>query len=207
MKTKNRIWNLNWVVAAAGLFLAAQLHAQTVRYVGTLPGNGSLVKIDGTSSIHDWTVEGKMIAGKLEIDPGFDADLKTIKTTPTATVKIPVGSLQDKLKQIAMDNVMRQALNTNYPNIEYRLFSLKPKEGSSFDATGTLTIAGVTKTNTMPVTFERVDKSKIKVSGSTPIKMSDFNVRPPVLTALSIKTGDDVKLSFEWVVKKDEAAK
>ena len=195
------------LVAAIGLLLAGQLHAQNVVYKGTAPGGGSSVKIDGTSSIHGWTVEGTMIAGKLEVDPGFDADLKTIKTPPAATVKIPVSSLQDKLKQIAMDNVMRQALNTNYPNIEYRLFSLKPREGSSFDAMGALTIAGVTKTNTMPVTFERVDKSKIKVTGSTPIKMSDFNVRPPVLSALNIKTGDDVKLSFEWVVKKAEAPK
>ena len=210
MKTKNRIWNLNWVVAATGLFLAAQLHAQTVRYVGTLPGNGSLVKIDGTSSIHDWTVEGKMIGGSMEMDPAFDADFKTLKSTPKVLVKIPVRQLHDTTRQKGMDEVMYQAMSaTNSPNIEYRLIELKPKDGGKFEATGSLSVAGVTKTNTMTFTFERMDNSNIKVSGSISMKMSDFNVRAPVLgvAGVSIKTGDEVKLSLDWVVKKAEAPK
>ncbi len=206
---------MNLVVTVAGFLLAAQLHAQTVRYSGTAPGNGSLVKIDGTSSIHDWTVEGKMIGGSMEIDPGFDADLKTLKSAPKVSVKIPVQQLHDIAKQKGMDEVFYQAMKATpdpndenartYPNIEYRLIELKPKDDGKFEATGALTVAGVTKTNTMTVTFERVDSSKIKVSGSTATKMSDFNIKPPVL--LGIKTGDEVKLSLDWVVKKAEAPK
>ena len=201
---------MNSVVAAAGLLVAAQLHAQTVRYTGTAPGNGSLVKIEGTSTIHDWTVEGKMVGGSMEIDPGFDADLKTLKITPKVLVKIPVQQLHDIAKQKGMDEVFYQAMKaTDYANIEYRLNDLKAKEGGKFEATGSLTVAGVTKTNTMSVIFERVDSSKIKVSGSTSMKMSDFNIKPPVLgvAGVSIKTGDEIKLSLGWVVKKTEAPK
>lgn len=206
MKTESWIWKLNLVVTAAGFLLAVQLHAQTVRYSGTPPGNGSLVKIDGTSTLHDWTIEGKMIGGSMEIDPGFDADLKTLKSTPKVLVKIPVQQLHDVAKQKGMDEVLYQAMKaTDYSNIEYRLIELKPKDGGKFEATGSLTVAGVTKTNTMLVTFERVDSSKIKVTGSIATKMTDFNIKPPVL--VGIKTGDEVKLSVNWVVKKAEAPK
>jgi hypothetical protein len=54
----------------------------------------------------------------------------------------------------------------------------------------------------MPVTIERVDKTKIKVAGSTPLKMTDFDVVPPAPRILGmpvIKTGDDIKVSFEWL--------
>ena len=210
MKTKSWIWKLNLAVAVAGFLLAAQLHAQNVRYSGTAPGNGSLVKIEGTSTIHAWTVDGKMIGGSMEIDPGFDADLKTLKSTPKVSVKIPVQQLHDRAKQKGMDEVLYQAMKaTDYSNIEYRLIELKAKDGGKFEATGSLAVAGVTRTNIMAVTFERVDNSKIKVSGSIPMKMSDFNIKPPVLgvAGVSIKTGDEVKLSLDWVVKKAEAPK
>jgi len=46
------------------------------------------------------------------------------------------------------------------------------------------------------VTIERVDKTKIKIVGSTPLKMTDFDVVPPAPRILGmpvIKTGDDIR--------------
>jgi len=94
-----------------------------------------------------------------------------------------------------------------HKRIEYKLIELKPKTAAGatgalqFDAVGTLTINGVTTTNTMPVTIEKKD-GKIKVTGSAPLKMSDFAVKPPAPTILgisAIKTGDEIKFNFEWV--------
>jgi len=198
---------LNFILAASALLLVAQSNSQTVTYKGTSPGNGSKVKIDGTSTVHDWTVESKLVAGTLEIDSDFTADLKTFKTTPKATVRIPVRQLHDTLNQTAMDNVMYEALKAaNFSTIEFKLVELKSKD-SKFEATGTLMIAGVTRTNTMPVSFERIDKSKIKIACATSVKMSDFNVKPPVLSVPPVTTGDDVKISLDWVVEKKDAAK
>jgi polyisoprenoid-binding protein YceI len=95
-----------------------------------------------------------------------------------------------------------------YSRIEYRLIELKPKSAAGaagplkFDAVGALTVSGTTLTNTMPVTIERMDKTRIKVVGSTPLKMSDFGVTPPAPRILGmpiIKTGDAIKISFEWL--------
>ena len=61
---------------------------------------------------------------------------------------------------------------------------------------GALTIVGVTRTNTMPVTIEKTD-GKLKVIGSTPIKCTDHGLKP--FSFLGLATcGDDLKISFEW---------
>jgi len=90
--------------------------------------------------------------------------------------------------------------------IEYKVLELTPKAGAAgqFDAKGTLTIAGVTKTNSMPVTIERVENTKLKVVGKTALKMTDFGIKPPApdIAGISlIRTGDEVKLTFEWVTE------
>jgi hypothetical protein len=59
----------------------------------------------------------------------------------------------------------------------------------------------------MPVTITRVDKDKIKVSGQTALKMTDFGIKPPApAVALGfIKTEDGVKLALEWVTARGTA--
>jgi polyisoprenoid-binding protein YceI len=171
-----------------------------VRYEG-LPG--SKITIDGTSTIHEWKVECLAVGGFIELDPAFDADLKTIQSQPKVEVVIPVRQLKSGKK--AMDNVMYDALKQkDNPQIKYRLLELTPKAGGSagqFDAKGELTISGVMRTNNMPVTFERVDKTKLKVHATTGLKMSDYGIQPPspALVGALIKTGNDVTLSIEWL--------
>ena len=168
------------------------------------------MRVEGTSSIHDWVVESRALGGFMELDPAFDADLKTLTTTPKVEVTIPVRQLKSTDNSKKMDaNTWEHLSYTNHPAIKYRLLSLTPKAGgttgpASFDAKGELTVAGVTRTNTMPITMERIDKTKIKVTGSTTLKMTDFGIQPPTIAILFVKTGDDVKLSFEWMTAKSE---
>ena len=181
--------------------------ATIVRY--NAQPTGSMLKMEGTSTIHDWTMEGTLIGGFLEVDSQFPTSALTNAQAakPNVQAVIPVRSLKSYAKR--MDEVMQEHMNaTKFPKIEYRLIELKPKptagtsDPAQFDAVGTLTIAGVTRTNTMPVMFERVEGNKLKVTGSTPLKMTDFGVEPPAPSILGmpvIKTGDDIKISFEWM--------
>jgi len=89
-----------------------------------------------------------------------------------------------------------------FKKIEYKLVELKPKSAAGatgalkFDAVGALTIVGVTRTNTMPVTIEKTD-GKLKIIGSTPVKCTDYGLKP--FSFLGLATcGDDLKISFEW---------
>ena len=192
----------------AVLFATGALSAaDAVRY-SPVP-NSSKLRMDGTSTIHDWHADTDIIGGFLELEATFpDATGKSAPSAvkPRVEVKIPVRSLKSSGGK-RMDAVMQEHMKfEQYKTIEYRVLELAPKAGAAgqFDAKGALTIAGVTKTNTMPVTIERVENTKLKVKGTAAIKMTDFGIKPPApeIAGLSlIKTGDDVKLTFEWVTE------
>jgi polyisoprenoid-binding protein YceI len=178
---------------------------------------GSEVRIDGTSTIHDWTVKSQVVGGFMEVDPGFpESALKTGANMPRPRVEvsIPVRTLKSYAK--TMDEVMQKHMGmTNHPKIEYRLIELRPTGATNgaarFDAVGALTVSGKTRTNTMPVTIERIDKARLKVTGATPLKMTDFGIEPPAPSIAGfplIKTGDEVRISFDWLAaQKIETAK
>ena len=167
--------------------------------------------MEGTSTIHDWTVRSPTINGFIEADANFPESALNDPTAakPVVQVFIPVDTLKSYAE--AMDSVMQDHLNMEqYPRIEYRLTELKPRSAAGaagplkFDAVGTLTVSGTTQTIIMPVTIERLDRTKLKVVGSMPLKMTDFDVTPPaprILGMPTIKTGDDIKISFEWLVE------
>ena len=181
-----------------------------VRYVAQT--EGSTMKIDGTSTIHDWTVECGLLPGSMELDASFDGDFKNLKVSPRVDVIIPVRQLKSGKK--SMDAVMQDAMHMkDHPKIEYKLVEMVPsgKDNSKyvFDAKGALTISGVTRTNQMAVRIERMDKAHIKVTGLTTVKMTDHGIKPPApdIGLGFIKTGDEVKISFEWVTAQAEATK
>ena len=163
------------LLLAVALLAALSTRAadKAVRYEGQ---PGGKIKIDGTSSIHDWTVETQIIGGFLEVDPAFDTDFKAFKK-PKVEVSIPIRSLKSGKKP--MDTVMQETMKMGeHPKIEYRLLDMSPRPGASgtnaqFEARGALTVAGVTRTNTMVVTLDHLDAKTIKVTGSVAVKMTD----------------------------------
>ena len=187
--------------APAAAPAAAATPAGFIRY--DAQPTGSKMKIEGTSNIHDWTEESSIISGFLEADAKFPEAALTDASAAKATVQMsfPVRSLKSGNKK--MDSSTYDYLKqTEFKNIEYRLLELKPKSAAGatgplkFDAVGALTIVGVTHTNTMPVTIEKTD-GKLKVIGSTPVKCTDYGLKP--FSFLGLATcGDDLKISFEW---------
>ena len=192
------------------LFVAALLFAtthyavvaQTVRYDAQPLGNKA--KIEGTSTLHAWSMESTIIGGFIEADEKFPESALTDPKAAKPKVEAFMPVRQFKSYATKMDETMQKTMNEpTHKRIEYRLIELKPKAGATnatFDATGALTVAGVTKTNTFPVTIEKKD-GRLTVKGSTSMKMTDFGVQPPAPTILgipTIKTGDEIKISFEW---------
>lgn len=191
--------------------------AETVRY-DTQPG-GAKVKIEGTSSIHEWKMEGPVVGGFVEADAGFpESALKGGDAAkPKVNAFIPVRSL--KSYNPRMDEVYQEHMEEpkfrmmNYALIELKPKGSAPKDGKcEFDAVGTMTIHGVAKEVTMPVTIEKSEIEKagkkspeLKIVGETTLKMSDFGVKPPnpkIPGMGEITTGDEIKLAFEWSPRK-----
>ena len=182
-----------------------------VRY--TAQPTGSLVKVEGTSTIHEWSVETKLIGGYIEFDPGFNLEKpQTGKVNAKVEVLIPVRQL--KSDKTAMDTIMYDSMKEkDHRRIDYRLNEMTVKEAPQspdapllLDTKGELVVAGVTNKLQMPVTMVRVGADKLKFTGSTSVKMTSFGIQPPTLVGI-LSTGDDVKISFEWLAGKKEETK
>lgn len=161
---------------------------------------GSTVKIEGTSTVHDWTVESKLIGGTMELNGDLS---KPGKVEATAKAIISVRSIKSDKK--AMDDIMYAAMKVEeHPRIEFVLKSLTAKGDMKFDATGDLSLAGVTKEVNFPVSMEKAEGDMMMVKGVLNTKMTDFGIQPPApqIPGNPIKTGDDVKITFEWPTKK-----
>lgn len=182
-------------LAAALVFLAGIAFAD--RFA---PAKGSSVKVEGTSTLHNWEMEGTTINGQLNA-PSFDK----FNGPSAATVTIPVRSI--KSEHTKMDNLMADSLKAKeYPDIKFELTNVNPTQpgADSFTvkSTGKLTIAGVTRDITLDVKGTRNPDGRYTLTGTAPIRMSDYGIKPPTAMMNTIKTGNDVKVTFRWVVEK-----
>ena len=185
--------------------------ADKVRYRSSPPG---LMKIAGTSTIHDWTATTKLIGGSFlcgesladpkALKPGkFDGVVSAI--IPTSSFSCSSGS--------AMDKVMRKAMAADkhklilYKSSELTVKSVNADGSVTLGSKGTLTVSGVTKPINMDVTMTATDGGKkVSFKGATAVKMTAHGIKPPAPSVGLglIKTGDDVKLTVEWkTVKAD----
>lgn len=203
------ITHLALLCAAVGLAVPATAH-EMVQYRAQ---PGGKMRMEGTSTMHDWHAESSFLGGRLELDAAFPSDPASRDMAPgkvpaTATVTILVRTFKSS-SGAAMDSIMQETMNAkNHPRIEFKLTELVFKEFKEdamvFDASGDLTVNGQTRPVNMPVQIQRVDASNLKITGTTQTKMTDFGIQPPApkIALGAIRTGDEVKLIFEWNVRK-----
>ena len=210
--------------SVAAATAAAAGSATSERLVGVASGPvrlvskpGSHVVVAGTSSIHDWTVEGAIIKGWIEVEPGFpalasprsSADAGTNASAARAEISIPIRSLKSGKQK--MDEIMQEAMHAGeHPDITYHLVELTPAAGDAandsprrFATTGTLTVNGVTRDCDFDVSFAVQHDGKWRFSGGQQLKMTDFGITPPAPSIpgmAAITTGDAVTVTFDWVV-------
>jgi polyisoprenoid-binding protein YceI len=169
------------------------------------PTKGAFVRIEGTSTLHEWKMESTAINGQITAPP-IAQWTSGAPVDGDATVAIPVTSL--KSEHAKMDKIMADALKAaKNPNIKYELTSaVVAQPGATFllDTRGKLTIAGVTRDVEMKVSGIRDSAGTYFLTGQVPIRMTDYGIKPPTAMMGTIKTGNDVKVTFRWAV---EAAK
>src|SRR5215212_5084808 len=93
------------------LALATGAFAQNLAKFEARPGTTTKLKLDGTSSIHDWSVETAAVGGIMELDSMFLADpsaSRTVKIREMVETIITVRQLKTGTK--AMDVGMYQVI-------------------------------------------------------------------------------------------------
>lgn len=162
--------------------------------------DNSTITIAGTSTLHDWTMDSKTVKGTADIElTGGE-----ITAMNEVVLEIPVESL--KSGKGAMDKNAYEAMNTKkYPTI---LFKAKGFDKaaitngkSTMEVTGDLTIAGKTRTEKILVEYKTDNKGNLVVSGSKAIKMTDYGVTPPEVMFGTVKTGNDLNITFNIALK------
>ena len=183
------------------LSLAGAASAQANARVAVSPESKLL--IEGTSNLHGWACRTQDLEAIVELDPSAAVNMSVAppKALKRVEVKVPVKSL--KCGHGAMDDNLYKALNADAtPNISYIMatFEAVPgetKDSFSLKAVGTLTISGTERPIAMEVKATRLADGTVKATGMVPVKMTDFGIKPPTAIFGRLKTGDEVKVSFE----------
>ncbi|MEP5612284.1 MAG: YceI family protein [Cyclobacteriaceae bacterium] len=151
----------------------------------------STMSILGTSSIHDWEsiVNDFSVTGL--INSQFITGLQ---------VQVVVKSIESG-KGI-MDNKTYDALlEKDFPKILFKAPSLEIK-GESIEGSGTLSLAGQSQEITIEAQVLYSSGTELKVGGEVNLSMSDFGITPPTAMFGTLKTGDDVTIKYEFLLKK-----
>lgn len=173
------------LIVALFVFMMQFSFAQKTFHLDTKPE----LKVSGTSTLHDWdmpssTATGTMIAtetgGKL-------TDIKSL------SIDMPAESIKSGKK--GMDKKAYEALKTDkYKTIQFDLKSAS-KSGDTWTLVGTFNIAGVTKQVNIKAK-ETAASGTYSLNGSFAFKLTDYGIEPPKAMMGTIKTGDDVKITF-----------
>ena len=201
------------------LLISPLVHAaDQMTHLDAMPG--SKMRIEGTSVIHDWQVESTLIGGSLDVGSNFPIEPGQVvspgKVASRGQAFVTVRSLKSVEKDgrhnsDTMDEKMWELLKQpSYPRIYYRVTELVLKESPKdkngpylFDSKGDLAVAGVTNNISMPVSVLPLGEQKVKITGTAPLKMTDFRVEP---AGILIKTANEITIKFEWVVGQKKAA-
>ena len=166
----------------------------------------STMTITGTSTIHDWTSKVNEINGvyifKNEIShkklPKSGAIVDQVKLViPVLSIESPRGSTMDKKTYNALKSETHPDLTFEVKSDNIELIVDKAEGKFLLRADGSLSMAGVSKEVNVSLECQRMKDGRLKISGSYPINMMDYNIEPPSAMFGQIKTGKDVMIDFE----------
>lgn len=164
------------------------------------------MKLNGTSTLHDWEMNAKSATGEAQFmfNSANDKELASLKSL---TFKLVVKDLKSDSK--GLDKNAYKALKTDeFKDIYYTLSTstLSPeKVGYLLKTNGKLTIAGITKDIVMDVHIAVNENNTIGFKGSYKLNMTNYNVKPPTFALGIMKTGDALTLGFDVIyIKQNE---
>lgn len=195
--------------------LTASVLAQSPASTATrfdIARQGNRLIINGTSTVHDWSVKGTRLLGKAIFHSQADSQdnpwkwLSPSEKDPRILVKIPVRSLKgdsDRMNE-AMYDAFRAQKN---PYIIYRLDKIwdaqmvTPSKAVA-KASGRLTMAGKTRKIRVKIHIARPHDGRLEIRGHQQFDMRDFDIEPPTAMFGLLKADPHVDVSFIWELEK-----
>jgi polyisoprenoid-binding protein YceI len=156
---------------------------------------GLELKVAGTSTIHDWEMVSSSATGEANLESKNDGTVNF----SSLFVSMPVKSLKSGKSQ--MDANAYKALKADkFPEIQFTLTDVKKIAPGKVIVNGKLTIAGTSRSISIEANYN-LEGDSMQFTGARSIKFSEFNIDPPAAIFGTIKTGDDLQLSFNVIFK------
>ena len=154
----------------------------------------STFEVAGTSNIHDWTMKSTEGNGVINLTV---IDSKIIEIN-SINITLPAESL--KSTKTSMDDVAYETLDTKtYKNIKYVLKAVNKVNETTWNLTGTYTIAGISKDFRTQINVT-ANNGFFVLKGSNQITFADFGMSPPTAALGVVKAGKELTLIFNIVL-------
>jgi hypothetical protein len=185
-----------WPLTVVFLLLAGSLRAQ--KAYSADPD----IKVLGTSNLHKWSMEAKEMSCSAKFS--FAAGSSQPQSLAALDLSIPIHNL--KSGESSMDSRAYTAMKADkFRTITFVSQSavIVPGQKNQFQikSTGTMTIAGVAQPEVLTAACQVNADGSIVCNGSTPIKMTDFQIKPPSFMLGALKTGDALTIDFSLIFK------
>lgn len=173
------------------LLLSAFMMMGTLVKAQTLTIKSSTMTIDGKTNVnHDYTTKVTQLSGEMTI---VDNRLQSL------TVEIPVRSIISGEK--LMDKKTHETFNApKNPMILFNMTEVNSMQVNGRDiavtVTGNLSMGGTTKKVMLKAAGKEVSPGVYTFEGALPLKISDFNMKPPTAMLGTMKTKDQVTVNY-----------
>ncbi len=162
------------------------LNAQTSYRIGSTQE----FKVEGTSTLHDWDMTSDNASGEASIV----LDGQEIKEIASLRVNFPVRSLKSGNNRL--DRTAYNSIDADkHTHVRFELTGVRNITSQLVLATGNLTIAGETRPVTIRTGY-KVNGNSIQFVGNHSIKFSQFDLDPPTALLGTVRTGDELQISF-----------
>lgn len=199
------MWGVCVLLLAVGAIAARGVpaSAQTGRPVRLVLAPESRLWLEGTSNVHDWRCRATVAEAQIELSADEDEAGGVIPREVTSVlVRVPVNGI--RCGNGTMDQNLRRALRADQnPTIEFRASRLStvstgPEPGTvQGSIVGELRLAGAGGDVEVSVQGHEDGPATLRISGSAPVLMSAFGVRPPTAMLGLLRTGDRVVVRFD----------
>ena len=193
------------ILTVAGLCLAPVVIAATYAGQPLALQPQSKLWIEGTSTIKVFSCSASSFDTKVasSVPDAVAAVLAGTKAVESAQLTVPAANLD--CKNGTMNEHMRKALKAKEnPTIVFRITAYdvaKATGGIDGTAVGELTIGGVKKLITVKAHAAPDASGALRLTGTYPLKMTEFGLKPPSLMMNTIKVDENVKVRFDLLLK------
>ena len=196
MMSNSKLKNAIGILVCLVFLTLSAVQAQTFKSVPKF----SVIKIMGTSSLHDWESTTDQINGDMVLTSNG-------KQIQSLVVKVPVKSI--KSGKGLMDSKTYDAfVSDKNPLITFQMTDVSSFKlnGNDVEATvnGNISMAGNTKKIAIKSTGKILTDGSFQFKGSVPLKLSEFKMKSPTAMFGTLKTGDAVTINFDVTFKSIE---